>query len=256
MCRLLAYWGTPIRATSIVVDPPHALLAQCTAAREQTSGHENPDGWGFGWFTADGGRPERYRSTTPMPADVDGLARLAELTSDRFIAHIRHKSPGSPTELAGNAPFVEGGWMFAHNGFVEGYRKGVREQLHDRLTPRRAGGLQGDADSEVLFALVLDRLDAGDSPTEAVIGVISALAPTGGKYNVVLTDGRQLIASRWGNSLHLRRGDPAHGSVVVASEPYDDGEGWQPIPDHSLVCVDARGVDVTPLGPTPAEAIP
>ena len=145
--------------------------------------------------------------------------------------------------------------MFAHNGFVEGYRTGVREQLHAGLSPRRARGLQGDADSEVLFALVLDRLDEGDSPGEALIEVITTLAPTGGKYNFVLTDGRQLIASRWGNSLHLRRDHPAPGSVIVASEPYDDGPGWQAVPDHSLVHVDASGVAVTPVGPTPAEAI-
>ena len=62
MCRLLAYWGPPARAASLVVDPPHGLLTQCTAAREQTSGHENPDGWGFGWFPAGGDRPERYRT--------------------------------------------------------------------------------------------------------------------------------------------------------------------------------------------------
>jgi glutamine amidotransferase len=253
MCRFLAYVGPPVAAPVLLVDPPFSLLHQCTAAREQTSGCENPDGWGIAWYSTSG-PPMRYRTTTPMPVDVAGLDQLAGIVSGHLLAHVRHKSPGSPTEVAGNAPFVEGSWSFAHNGFVDGFREGRREELRGQLSPRRLAALAGDSDSEILFGLVLDRIDEGAGAPDAVTHVIAGLGP--GKYNVVLTDGRRLVATRWGNSLHLRRDDPVTGGRIVASEPYDDDPSWESVPDRSLVVVESGAVTVTPLEPAPMEARP
>lgn len=258
MCRLLAYVGPPVAASTVVLDPPHSLLTQCTAARLQTSGCENPDGWGIGWYTPDRVEPHRYRTTQPLTADEAGRRDLATIVSGRFLAHIRHKSPGSPTEEAGNAPFVEGRWMFAHNGFVEGYRQGRREELRAEVSPARRRALSGDADSEVLFALVLDRLDAGDAPLHAVRNVVESIGE--GRYNMVLTDGTQLVACRWDNSLYVRRDDPVAGALVIASEPYDDEPGWHPVPDRSFLGMDDTGLTITPPGSpfdaTTVEALP
>ena len=257
MCRMLAYVGTPVPAATLVVDPPHSLLRQCTAAREQTSGHENPDGWGIAWYPSPGA-PDRYRTTTAMPDDAAGRAGLDDLVSGHFVAHVRHKSPGSPTEVAGNAPFVHGPWVFAHNGFVEGFRTGERERLRARLSPARLAALAGDADSEVLFGLVLDRLDEGADPEDAVRRVLTSMGP--GRYNLFLTDGTRFVASRWDNSLHLRHDHPWRGAVIVASEPYDDEPDWRAVPDRSLVRIERGEVTVTPIGtpldPAPMEVLP
>jgi len=242
MCRMLAYLGPPVAASTLVVDPPASLLLQCTAAREQASGCDNPDGWGFGWFPAPG-EPECYRTTTPMPGDERGLARLAGLVSGHLMAHIRLKSPGSPVEVAGNAPFVDGAWMFAHNGHVEGYRSGRREELRAELTPARRAALAGDADSEVVFGLLCDTMDRGVDAPAAVGQVVAALGA--GNYNLFLTDGRRLIACRWGNTLYLRRDDPVEGGTVVVSEPHDDRPGWEAVPDRSLVVVEDGRLAVT-----------
>src|SRR6476646_3030187 len=129
MCRLLVHWGAPVPVADSVVHAPHSLLRQCTDAREQWSGCTNPDGWGMGWWVDDQPDPYRYRSAAPMPDDHDGVASLEGLEAGRWVAHVRHKSPGSPTEIEGNAPFVSGRWLFAHNGFVEGYRDGRRDAL-------------------------------------------------------------------------------------------------------------------------------
>jgi len=275
MCRLLAYWGPPVSVPELIVAPAHSLLVQCRASRLQTSGHENPDGWGLAWYADDDRAgpgepvPARYRSADPMPTDAAGLARLADLRAGRFVAHVRHKSPGSPTEVAGNAPFVRGRLAFAHNGFVAGYRDGRRQRLRARLSPEVRATIDGDADSEVVFGLVLDRLRAGDDLVGALGAVVVDLADVtvpdddprpadqrGGKYNTVLTDGRQLVATRWGNSLFLRRDVPEPGAVIVASEPYDDDADWQEVPDHSLVRVTADAIELDHLGPTPLEVHP
>ncbi|HVN50950.1 MAG TPA: class II glutamine amidotransferase [Acidimicrobiales bacterium] len=241
---MLAYVGPPVTAWTLVVDPPASLLQQCTAAREQTSGCDNPDGWGIGWYPAPG-EPERYRTSTPMPADDAGLARLAELVSGHFVAHIRLKSPGSPVEVAGNAHFVDGPWMFAHNGHVEGFREGRREELRAQLTPARRAALAGDADSEVLFGLLCDTLDRGVDAVDAVGQLVCSLGE--GNYNLFLSDGSRLIACRWGNTLYLRRDDPLDGATLVVSEPHDERPGWEPVPDRSLVVVEQGEVAVVPV---------
>jgi len=273
MCRLLAYWGAPVPATDLVVDPPHSLLVQVRQARLQTSGHENPDGWGFAWYEprpADhphAAVPVRYRSAEPMPDDDAGLEQLRGVTAGRLVAHVRHKSPGSPTEVAGNAPFVHGALAFAHNGFVAGYRAGRREQLRARLSDEVRPWIRGDADSEVLFGLLLDRLRGGQDLSAATAGLVLELADLdlpdddprpadarGGKFNLVVTDGVELVATRWGNSLFLRRDHPAPGSVIIASEPFDDEPDWQEVADRTLVRVVDGAVRLETLGPTPVEA--
>jgi glutamine amidotransferase len=246
MCRLLAYWGRPLPIADLVVRAPHSLLRQCVAAKEQSSGCTNPDGWGFGWYVDDQPDPFRYRSALSMPDDAAGIGAIDGLEAGRFIAHVRHKSPGSRTEVAGNAPFVSGRWLFAHNGFVEGYRDGRRDALFAQLSSARQETLHGDADSELLFGLVLDRIDAGADPATALTDVIVPLAHEGGRYNVLLTDGDQLLATRLANSLYLRSG-PDADTVELASEPYDDGPGWTSIADHSLLRIDASGVGLTPI---------
>lgn len=250
MCRHLAYWGPSVPVADLVVHPPHALIDQCTAAREQTSGTENPDGWGLGWYVEDQPVPYRYRTATPMPLDHDGVEAIDGLEVGRFVAHVRHRSPGSPVEVTGNAPFVEGRWLFAHNGFVADFRDGVDEALRDEMSPARVEALAGQADSEVLFALILDRIDAGSDPLAAIAAVIEPLSGPGrdrGRFNLLLTNGDRLWASRWGNSLHLRVDETSGGrAVVIASEPFDDRAGWADVPDHTLLRIDADAIELTP----------
>jgi len=248
MCRHLAYWGPAVSLAELIVDTPHSLVEQCTAARHQSSGCENPDGWGFGFYDAESPTPRRYRTSVAMPGDVAGLGQLAGACSGRFLAHIRHKSPGAPIEVEGNAPFVEGRWMFAHNGFVADWFEEVGASTLEALSPARRGRLSGHADSEALFGLVMDRIDAGVEPAAAMVDVIEPLSGPNrdrGRFNFLLTDGNQLLASRWGNSLYLRV-DETDGAraAIVASEPFDDAPGWDVVPDHTLLRIDADGVEL------------
>jgi gamma-glutamyl hercynylcysteine S-oxide hydrolase len=66
------------------------------------------------------------------------------------------------------------------------------------------------------------------------------------RLNLLLTDGRRIIATRWNDTLsilHTRGG----GGGVVASEPCDDDPGWADVPGHHLVDVADGVVTVTEL---------
>ena len=85
----------------------------------------------------------------------------------------------------------------------------------------------------MLFALVLDRLDAGStrrrrSPRRASGPSSAAEEPS--RLNLLLADGASIWATRRGNSLFAARTD---GGVAVASEPWDDDPAWSEVPDGS-----------------------
>jgi glutamine amidotransferase len=109
------------------------------------------------------------------------------------------------------------------------------------VSPERLEALAGDTDSEVLFALVLDHLDAGLAPDEALSAAIdageAAAAGAPGRLNLLLCDGTSAWASSWGNSLFVR--DLPGGGRVVASEPWDDDGGWTAVPDRTVLAVGA-----------------
>lgn len=251
MCRHLAYLGPSRSLSSLLYVPERSLELQSWKPRYQREGAMNADGWGVGWWDRSV-RPEpaRYRTAAPMWTDRS-FRSVADLThASAIVAAVRSATPPSPIVDTGNAPFTHGPWLFSLNGFVTGFRSGVGEQLRRTITPERASVIDGSSDSEVLFALVLDRLAAGDKPADALAQVTAlVLGMTDGKLNLLLSDGEEITATACGNSLFVLAGDGlAAGGVVVASEPLDDHSGWSAIPEGSVLRTTIAGSTVEPLG--------
>ena len=247
MCRHLAYVGRPVELASVLLDKPHALVTQVDQPRCQLPGVTNRDGWGIAWRHA--GAWAHRRSTVPFSADHDGQAGVRAISSPAFVAAIRRASPGAALTESGNAPFVDGEWAFSLNGFVGGFFEGAGEILRDRLPADRRAALAGDADTEVLFALVLDRLQRGADPAAALVDVVEqsleAAAGQPSRLNLLLADGEAVWATRWSNSLFTRR--TADGDLTVASEPWDDHPSWSEVADRSVVSASSTSVVVGAL---------
>jgi glutamine amidotransferase len=43
------------------------------------------------------------------------------------------------------------------------------------------------------------------------------------------------------------------GAVLVSSEPTDQADGWEPVPEGHLLTATRSTVDVVPIRPNPAE---
>jgi glutamine amidotransferase len=229
MCRHLAYLGPPIALDHLLFGAPHSLCDQALAPRHQTSGRDNPDGWGVGWYPDRADEPRRHRSVTPIWADTEFAAASRSIESGAFVAAARLASPGATIVETGNAPFASGTWLFSLNGAVNHFTSGAGDALRAQLSPSRLAGIEGDSDSEVLFALALDRLDEGLAPGDALSAVTKqVLGITKGRLNMLLTDGHRLAATRFGNSLFVR-------DTTVVSEPLDGDEAWHEVPDGSLL---------------------
>jgi glutamine amidotransferase len=250
MCRLVAHLGPPVALEALLYAPEHSLEHQSWAPRAQRYGTINADGWGVGWYDlTTRAEPARYRTTRPMWTDGSFRSVAGLVRSGCVLAAVRSATAPSPVDEVNTPPFTDGRWLFAHNGAVHGWRDGVNTTVRATLSPARAGAIEGSTDSETLFALALDHLDRGADLAGALRSAVAAVvdhAAADGRLNMVLTDGRELAATVWGDTLYLTRDE---GGVVLASEPLDDVRAWDAVPDHSILSVDADGPTIRPLDP-------
>jgi glutamine amidotransferase len=142
--------------------------------------------------------------------------------------------------------------LFSHNGLISGWPGSV-SKLAEALPVTELLTLDAPMDSALLWALIQDRLysgsaaDSGSSAAEAVASVVrdvAAAAPES-RLNVVLTDGEQIVATTWTHSLWVRR---TAESVAVSSEPWT-ADGWEEVPDRSLILATKGSFAITPLTP-------
>lgn len=265
MCRLYGFRASEqTRVECSLVQAQNALLKQSDRDRR---GVRNGDGWGLAHYV--GGKPRLQKRARAAFDDLLFPELAADIASSTFVGHVRAATVGSiaPENVH---PFRHGPWVFAHNGTVPAFQEIYKRLALDDFAPPG-----GSTDSEHVFHWMLSRMpEFGLSPERASLSVepicdliassvdeIVRLAaeertPSPAKLNFMLTDGQNLVVSRWGNSLHwveraglrdcevcgLRHSHPADGSyraVAVASEPITK-EDWQEVPEASILAIDAE----------------
>lgn len=263
MCRMYGFLATdPTRLDCSLVSAQNALVVQ--SDRDQR-GIRNADGWGIAHWPDS--HPTILKSTQPAFADKQFIETATAVSSDAVIAHVRAATVGNVSE-DNTHPFQHGPWSFAHNGTVPAFN-----HVRTRLDLEDFGPPVGQTDSEAVFLWILNRMkDYGlsaeqpspgldplvDLLTDSILELIRITIQAGGneqpKLNFLLSDGKHLVASRYGNSLFwtFRRGvrdcavcgtshcptaDDSYRAVVIASEPTTD-EDWLEVPEGSVLGVE------------------
>ncbi|MFG6446674.1 class II glutamine amidotransferase [Roseateles sp. BYS180W] len=254
MCRFLAYLGDPVYLDELVCEPRHSLVRQSLRAEEAKT-VTNGDGFGLGWY-GDRPQPGIYREVMPAWSDENLLALCANVRSPLFFAHVRAATGGGITRLNCH-PFQHGPWMFMHNGQIGGFsqlRRIMEMRLPDHLYERRRGA----TDSELLFLLILQAMEAGRSApdatqqvlqeTHAMMRALQIQQPL--RFAAALADGQQIWAFRFSSddrppTLYRR----AHGrGWVVASEPLDgDDSAWTPLAPNEVLHLRPEQLSVSQL---------
>ncbi|KZB84773.1 class II glutamine amidotransferase [Amycolatopsis regifaucium] len=255
MCRLfgLSAGSQRVRATFWLLEAPDSLAEQS---------RRDPDGTGLGTFSADGVAEVEKQ---PMAAYED--EKFAEEAKEResatFLAHVRYASTGG-LEPRNTHPFTQHGRIFAHNGVL-----GDLKTL-DRALGDYGSLVEGDTDSERLFALITKHIDQRDGDIGA--GITSAVRWAEEHLpvyavNLILTTPTQLWALRYPGThdlfvLQRAAGGPHHGrhlehvsragrirarsgalaehpAVIVASERMDENPAWHNLRSGELMHVDA-----------------
>ncbi|MCE7003325.1 ergothioneine biosynthesis protein EgtC [Kibdelosporangium philippinense] len=257
MCRHLGYLGPAVSVASLVLEPQHSLLRQSWAPVDMRGGGTiNADGFGVGWFvdahTSDD-RATVYRRASPMWTDTALPGLLGPVQATGVLAAARSATVGMPVIETAAAPFTDGEWLFSHNGVVRGWPSSIAS-LAAGLPVTDLMTLDAPTDAAVLWALVRARLRDGQDPGKAIAETVievEELAPDS-RLNLMLTDGRTLVATAWYHSLSTLVTDDA---VVIASEPWDNDPRWTPVPDHHIVTATAipwpPSLAVQPLGARP-----
>jgi glutamine amidotransferase len=246
MCRHIAFLGRPGPLGTLLVEPEHGLFRQSWAPRRQRYGTVNADGFGIGWYADGDPVPARYRRAGPIWADLSFTDLARVVRSHAVLAAVRDATaPGADGEAAA-APFASGPWLFSHNGAVRGWPASMGP-LSAALPAEELLSMEARNDSALLWALVLRRLRAGDSPAQALADTVrdTAAAAPGSRLNLLLTDGTVIAATAWGDTLWYLT-EPGL-RTVVASEPYDDDPLWQEVPDRTLLTATRADVLLTEL---------
>lgn len=236
----------------LLYKPEHSLIVQSYQPKEMTSGLLNADGFGVGWYHLQ--RPDSdpfiYKNTLPVWNDpnLNSLSRYVE--SSCILANVRSATPGIPIDVSNCQPFQDRLILGMHNGFIANFRQTLYRPIRERLSDTTYQTIQGSTDSEHIFALILHELET--TPTlslaEALHQALSILIDLGQQHgtefsaNVILSDGQQLVASRFASrppmpSLYWLRDDVLMpDAVLIASEPLFAGN-WMPFPDASILAV-------------------
>lgn len=224
----------------------------CSAERSlRFLSHQHPHGWGIGWW--DAGAPRVRKGLLPAHSDENFVEAARGARSAVVIAHVRDASIG-PVTPANTHPFAYGRWLFAHNGTVARYKRSrrVRDAILAEVDPDLRPLVEGDTDSERLFLLFLGRLRArapldGASASqvrlalaetsEVVAGIADPGAEKPSSMNLLVSDGRVLVACRRGRTLHVAADAGPRHAFVVASEPLAKA-AWREVPEGGFVATE------------------
>ncbi len=231
---------------------------------------DNRDGWGIA-FARD---RDAFLVKEPEPAADSALARfIAEQSFETHtaIAHVRHATRGHNT-MENTHPFRRTLGrrlhLFAHNGTLDGIEQRIDEaSLHVKPL--------GETDSELVFCLLLSRLEpyysgreapSLDTRFEVFTGVCEEMKSLG-PSNFLFFDGEVLFAHAHKRfyeedgkllgpkppGLHIKRcwtcpahkhvicpglkvGIPDHQTVLLASVPLDD-QGWEALEEGAILAL-------------------
>lgn len=261
MCRLYGFISSdPRKVECELIRSQNSLMAQ---SHRDTEGYRNPDGWGLGVYK--GSVPYVVKQVEKADESDDFRWTASETMADRVISHIRRATVGQ-VNRENTHPFVHDDLMLAHNGHVGHFDK-VRAYLLNELTAEETTWIEGTTDSEHILALVHHHVNSGHglplrealiTSLQQIIGWCrSVAADEEPALNVIVSNGFEMVASRYHRSLHYTVRDAVHAcevcarhpqhfgdeppadyaAVAFASEPITSNETWVPIPNRSVVHV-------------------
>ncbi|GAB3682296.1 ergothioneine biosynthesis protein EgtC [Salinisphaera aquimarina] len=245
MCRIAAYLGAPCTLGTFVSEPSHGLARQSWDSREMVSATVNADGWGAAWLDA-ARRPAVYRQVLPIWADVNLEPLGRSLRSPLWLANVRSATTGLGTDYANTQPFVDDELLFTHNGFIDRFAHTLRARMRAELDPAIEITINGNTDSEYLFALIRQQAGSLAARVRATLAKLREwlleTPDVRALLNVIVSDGNTLVATRAafnGDAPSLYVNAQWQDGAVIASEAFDNQSGWERVEAQQMIIVRA-----------------
>lgn len=290
MCRLFGFKGAlPTKLSFFLVDASNSLVKQSVLDSRKIS---NSQGWGIGFYQNSRAYIQKRASSASFDFNFKFLTDF--ITTDTMIAHVREATVGEISDHNAH-PFLYNNWLWAHNGTINGFEL-LRSTILQKLGPDLAFDIKGTTDSEYFFYLFLANLKTKvtDLFSEYIdpiiiratfidtIREINTLGVNVGidkphKLNVIVSNGKVMLASRFGNSLYYAvRSNKLQGdvklykdntnlklrfdssgdthsktkneSVMIASEPINQEDKWLEMPEQSVILINENiGISISSL---------
>ncbi|MBA2664852.1 MAG: class II glutamine amidotransferase [Bradymonadaceae bacterium] len=250
----------------------HAVMAQVNDQLNAVAIDERA-GLGLGWVQE--GRTLVRKHPGQRASAVELGALLADIPTRVLVGHIRHAVLGkvSSSDLQ---PFRFRNWVYAQRGGIEGMES-LLEQFSDEIPDHIRRNLQGQTSAEIIFHLLLARLQDHGAFTsvisahqfacvlvETMLHVEKRAKEAGVKavspLLAVTATERQLTAARVGEAMHYRIFEgidepvekslfaghrpkpvqhPRFRAVIIANKIEPDGDKrWIELPDRHVLWVE------------------
>ena len=262
MCRFLSYTGPEVLMADWLFSSEHSLVEQSRHARLR---HDpvNGDGFGLGWYPLhDDPEPGLFTSVEPAWSNRNLRQISAKVYSRHFFAHVRDASANMPVSQTNCHPFQYGPFLWMHNGVLKDFAR-MKRPLMDELSDTSFGMIQGNTDSEHVFALFLDLI--GHDPKADGQTMKSALLATLDKViqlrkemglrsaaymNFAVSNGKESFYTRFSYSGSGKAIPPSlfylqGKTCIVASEPLSKSGNWHEVGRQQLVHVKQNAKIVT-----------
>jgi glutamine amidotransferase len=215
MCRLLGYIGDDIKLSKLFFDADKSLAVQAYSSSVQN--FLNVAGTGFtAWQSksADPDLPFAYHSTE-LPMYDRNLQKLSDkVRANCVVGHIRATgyTPGSANIITipnvHPFQFKNSKIVLAHNGGLANF-DAIKFAIADKCSERFKLQVQGNTDSEWIYALLLTKLDdkgeyhGSDKLAEAIFETLDEIKQlrdvadikTHSAANLIISDGTTLIST-------------------------------------------------------------
>ncbi len=228
------------------MEPDHSLYRQSWEPEEMEEAVLNADGFGFAWLNTSK-QTVIYTDTRPIWSDTNLSILCDSLFSPHWLANVRSATPGQSISQDNTHPFKCGQLLFTHNGYVENFNPDIRTRLHEILEPSIQSGIQGNTDSEFLFAMLRQQLNHTPDIAEAIQGMVSILTEmiTDEKVllNLIVGNGTRFYILRHAingqcPTLYYSTGENEFpDSIWIASEALTESGKWQAVPEHSYCTI-------------------
>ena len=254
MCRILGYLGPQIPIEQLVLAPQHSMEVQSYQPKELDSAVLNGDGFGLGWHgTPDqAGEPYVYRNILPMWNDRNLADMCRYIRTHSFVVNLRSATHKMPLDLSNCQPLKYKDVLFVHNGLIENFFESAQRPIREKLCDRAYRGIEGNTDSEHIFALLVHHLEIepGLDLAEALrrtvedLEVIIQKANVRMAANIILATGDRLVALRYDNQQKapsfymLKNSAQFPNSIILTSEAPFEAD-WQPYHQGELVSIES-----------------
>lgn len=274
MCRLFGFRG--LHATQLsffLVNAENSMAKQSELDSREIPNH---DGWGIGFYQY--GKGYVQKRATCAKGDFNFMQLSDFIHTDAMIAHVRDATVGQNSDYNAH-PFQYLNWIGAHNGTIASFDK-LKPFILEKIGHEIALNIKGTTDSETLFHLFVAILSEKvvditnpDVPVEMALQALTETlnflndlrakegVQTSHKLNLMVTNGKIMLASCYGNtlfytrrkecldndiklykddfSLKLNMQDDKHNeSVVIASEIIENFDSWAQLKDGQVISVD------------------